>query len=173
MTGKTFDHGVLCSSPNSVVADEAVNEEVRREFQARGGYFMNQAEMDALARGLVTPQRLPNPALVGKSATFIASQVGISVPESTRALIARLLGWARHPSPLKTGSHPLLVRRKRLAGGLRALHSDSPVWRHGPHHVDPLQERGRHPPIRAPEACVPDLREHADDAWVDWPDDRP
>ncbi len=68
-TGKTFDNGVLCSSPNSVVVDEAVAEEVRREFQAQGAYFLNQAEMDALARVLVTPQRLPNPALVGKSAT--------------------------------------------------------------------------------------------------------
>jgi acetaldehyde dehydrogenase (acetylating) len=95
MTGKTFDHGVLCSSPNSVVVDEAVNEEVRREFQALGAYFMNQAEMDALARGLVTPQRLPNPALVGKAATFIARHVGISVPESTRALIAPLTGVGR------------------------------------------------------------------------------
>jgi acetaldehyde dehydrogenase (acetylating) len=37
--GKTFDNGVLCSSPNSVVVDEAVAEEVRREFQAQGAYF--------------------------------------------------------------------------------------------------------------------------------------
>ena len=95
MTGKTFDNGVLCSSPNSVVADEAVNEEVRREFQKIGAYFMNQGEMDALARGLVTPQRLPNPALVGKSATFIAKEVGLSVPETTRALIAPLAGVGR------------------------------------------------------------------------------
>ncbi len=36
MTGKTFDNGVLCSSPNSVVVDESVSEEVRREFQALG-----------------------------------------------------------------------------------------------------------------------------------------
>ena len=36
--------------------------------------------MDALAQVLVTPQRLPNPALVGKSATFIAEKVGITVP---------------------------------------------------------------------------------------------
>ena len=95
MTGKTFDHGVLCSSPNSVVVDEAVHEEVRREFQALGAYFMSQVEMDALARVLVTPQRLPNPALVGKSATFIAKQVGVSVPESTRALVAPLTGVGR------------------------------------------------------------------------------
>src|SRR5947208_3265350 len=58
MTGKTFDNGVLCSSPNSVVVDEAVAEESRRQFQATGAYFMNKAEMDALAKVLVTPQRL-------------------------------------------------------------------------------------------------------------------
>ena len=64
--GKTFDNGVLCSSPNSVVVDEAVAEETRRELVAEGAYFMNAAEMEALAKALVTPQRLPNPALVGK-----------------------------------------------------------------------------------------------------------
>src|SRR5690349_23174614 len=72
MVGKTFDNGVLCSSPNSVVVDEAVAEQTRREFMAEGAYFMNAAEMDALAKALVTPQRLPNPALVGKPADFIA-----------------------------------------------------------------------------------------------------
>src|SRR5258708_29081538 len=84
VTGKTFDNGVLCSSENSVVVDEAVAEEVKREFTAQGGYFMNNAEMDAVARQLVTPQRLPNPALVGKAATFIAENAGITVPAETR-----------------------------------------------------------------------------------------
>jgi acetaldehyde dehydrogenase (acetylating) len=95
MIGKTFDNGVLCSSPNSVVVDEAVAEEVRREFQALGAHFLNQAEMDALAKGLVTPQRLPNPALVGKPAAYIAKQVGITIPEGTRAFIAPLGGVGR------------------------------------------------------------------------------
>jgi acetaldehyde dehydrogenase (acetylating) len=95
MTGKTFDNGVLCSSPNSVVVDESVSEEARREFQALGGYFMNQAEMDLLARGLVTAQRLPNPALVGKSAAVIAEKVGLKVPDGTRVLIAPLAGVGR------------------------------------------------------------------------------
>jgi acetaldehyde dehydrogenase (acetylating) len=95
MIGKTFDNGVLCSSPNSVVVDEPVAEESRREFQALGAYFMNQQEMDALAASLVTPQRLPNPALVGKSAAFIADKVGIRVPEGTKALIAPLTGVGR------------------------------------------------------------------------------
>jgi len=95
LTGKTFDNGVLCSSPNSVVVDESVAEESRRQFQALGAYFMNAAEMDALARVLVTPQRLPNPALVGKPAAVIAEKVGLKVPEGTRALIAPLTGVGR------------------------------------------------------------------------------
>jgi len=52
LIGKAFDNGVLCSSPNSVVVDEAVSEEVRRQFEAQGGYFMKPAEADALARVL-------------------------------------------------------------------------------------------------------------------------
>jgi acetaldehyde dehydrogenase (acetylating) len=95
VTGKTFDHGVLCSSPNSVVVDESVAEESRRQFQAQGAYFMNDHEIDALAKKLVTPERLPNPALVGRSAAHIAQQVGITVPAGTRALIAPLTGVGR------------------------------------------------------------------------------
>ena len=95
ITGKTFDNGVLCSSENSVVADEAVIDEVRKEFVAQGGYFMNKAEMDAVAKVLVSPQRLPNPALVGKSAIVIAEKCGIPVPPGTRVLIAPLDGVGR------------------------------------------------------------------------------
>jgi acetaldehyde dehydrogenase (acetylating) len=95
VTGKTFDNGVLCSSENSVVVDEPIAADVKREFEAQGGYFLNKAEMDAVARVLVTPQRLPNPALVGKAATVIAGKCGITVPSGTRVLIAPLDGVGR------------------------------------------------------------------------------
>src|SRR6476646_5596018 len=42
VTGKTFDNGLLCSSENSVVVDEGIAEDVKREFQAQGGYFMSK-----------------------------------------------------------------------------------------------------------------------------------
>jgi acetaldehyde dehydrogenase (acetylating) len=95
ITGKTFDNGVLCSSENSVVVDQPIADAARRELEANGAYFMSKAESDAVARVLVTPQRLPNPALVGKSATFIAGKCGLMVPESTRVLIAPLDGVGR------------------------------------------------------------------------------
>src|SRR5918996_602360 len=64
VTGKTFDHGVLCSSENSVVVDAPLVDEVKRAFVANGGHFMSTAEIDAVGKILVSPQRLPNPALV-------------------------------------------------------------------------------------------------------------
>lgn len=95
LTGKSFDNGVLCSSPNSVVVDEAIEAEARRQFKDQGGYFLSPAETETLARQLVTPQRLPNPAFVGKSAVYIAEKCGIAVPAGTRALIAELKGVGR------------------------------------------------------------------------------
>ena len=95
ITGKTFDNGLLCSSENSVVCDAPLVGEVKRQFAANGGYFLSPAEIDALGKALVTPQRLPNPAFVGKSATYIAQQVGIAAPPGTRVLIAELAGVGR------------------------------------------------------------------------------
>ena len=51
-----------------------------RSSRRQGGHFLSPTEADALAKALVTPQRLPNPALVGKSAPIIAEKVGITRP---------------------------------------------------------------------------------------------
>ena len=45
-----------------------------------GRKFLNHAEMDAWRTALVTPQRLPNPALVGRSAAFIAERSASRCP---------------------------------------------------------------------------------------------
>lgn len=95
ITGKTFDNGVLCSSENSVVVDEAIAEEVRREFRRQGAHFLAHAEIDAVGKALVSPQRLPNPALVGRSAAYIAEKAGVTVPGDTTVLLAELAGVGR------------------------------------------------------------------------------
>jgi len=95
LAGKTFDHGVLCSSPNSVVVESAVADEVKREFISQGSCFLSPDEAAKLAAVLVTPQRLPNPKLVGKPAGVLAREAGITVPEGTTCLIAELQGVGR------------------------------------------------------------------------------
>jgi acetaldehyde dehydrogenase (acetylating) len=95
ITGKTFDNGLLCSSENSVVVDAPLAEEAKRLFAAEGAHFLSSSERDALAKVLVTPQRLPNPALVGRPATYIAEKAGFAVAPGTRVLIAELEGVGR------------------------------------------------------------------------------
>jgi acetaldehyde dehydrogenase (acetylating) len=95
VVGKCFDNGLLCSSPNSIVVDRAVAGELKRELLRQGARFLSPDEAGKLAAVLVTPQRLPNPRLVGKPATFLAQQAGIAVDPSTSVLIAELKGVGR------------------------------------------------------------------------------
>lgn len=103
LAGKAFDNGVLCSSPNSIVVDRAVAPALRQALTAGGGHFLSDDDAARLAAALVSPERLPNPALVGRSATHIAQVVGLSVPDGTRALIAPLTGVGR--------DHPLSIEK--------------------------------------------------------------
>jgi len=95
VTGKTFDNGVLCSSPNSVVVDRAIADEVKREFIRNGSYFLSPDEADKVAKALLGPNRLPVPALVGRPAIAIAKAAGLTVPADTRVLVAELKGVGR------------------------------------------------------------------------------
>jgi len=95
INGKTFDYGTLCSSEQSMVCDEAIKDQVIAEAKKNGGYFLSEAESAAVARVVVTPQRLANPEIVGKPAPYIAEKSGVKVPPETRALIAPLLGVGR------------------------------------------------------------------------------
>lgn len=95
VTGKSFDNGLLCSSPNSAVVDRAVAADLKREMVQQGAHFLTAAESERLAALLVTPQRLPNPKLVGRSAVFVAQQAGVVVPATTRILVVELGGVGR------------------------------------------------------------------------------
>lgn len=93
--GKTFDNGLLCSSPNSVVADRAIDVRLREQLRGQGAVFLSADQAARLAASLVTPQRLPNPAFVGRTAVQIAQACGFDVPPGTRVLIAELQGVGR------------------------------------------------------------------------------
>jgi acetaldehyde dehydrogenase (acetylating) len=85
------------------VCDEAIKDQVIAEVKKNGGHFLSEAEVAALSRVVVTPQRLANPEIVGKPAPYIAEKAGIKVPPETRALIAPLAGVGR--------DHPLSIEK--------------------------------------------------------------
>ncbi len=95
LTGTCFDNGTICASEQSIVADAPVANQVREQFKAQGGHFLNQTEADQVAQILLTEQRTLNPNIVGKSAEYIANLAGISVPPGTRCLLADCGGVGR------------------------------------------------------------------------------
>jgi acetaldehyde dehydrogenase (acetylating) len=103
LAGKTFDNGTLCSSEQSLICDESICEQVQAEVRKGGGHFLSEAEVAAVSRVVVTPQRLANPEIVGRPATFIAEKAGIRVPSETRVLLAPLAGVGR--------DHPLSIEK--------------------------------------------------------------
>jgi acetaldehyde dehydrogenase (acetylating) len=92
LTGKTFDNGLLCSSEQAIVCEGAVKEQALVELRKSNVYFLNEQEMQAVGKVLITPTFGVNPKVVGKPAPYIASQAGIQVPPETRVLIAPLNG---------------------------------------------------------------------------------
>jgi acetaldehyde dehydrogenase (acetylating) len=95
LTSTCFDNGTICASEQSVVVDAPIEAEVREQFKAQGGYFLNQADAEKVAEVLLTPQRTLNPKIVGKSAEHIANLAGVSIPDGTRCLLADCGGVGR------------------------------------------------------------------------------
>ncbi len=86
---KTFDNGMICASEQSVIVLDGVYEEVRREFAARGCYFLNEEEKEKLRQVILVNGAL-NAKIVGQSAPKIAQLAGITVPETTKILIGEV-----------------------------------------------------------------------------------
>ena len=86
---KTFDNGMICASEQSVIVLDKVYDAVRREFAARGCYFLNEQEREQLRSVLLVNGAL-NAKIVGQSAVTIAGIAGITVPENTKILIGEV-----------------------------------------------------------------------------------
>lgn len=87
---KIFDNGMICASEQSVTVLESIYEEVKKEFQYRGCYFLKKgAELDKVRKTIIINGAL-NSKIPGKSAYEIAQMAGVEVPENTKILIGEV-----------------------------------------------------------------------------------
>jgi hypothetical protein len=85
ITSKTFDNGVICASEQSIIVERCIYDEVHRELEAQGAYFMNESEAAKMAALLLRPNGTINPKVVGKTALYLSQMAGFCVPASTGA----------------------------------------------------------------------------------------
>ncbi|MDR0572061.1 MAG: bifunctional acetaldehyde-CoA/alcohol dehydrogenase [Rickettsiales bacterium] len=87
LMSKTFDYGMVCASEQTVVVVDEVYNEVKKEFEKRGAYFVTKEEKKKLGDTFFAGGKL-NAAIVGQPAYRVAEISGFEVPKSTKVLIA-------------------------------------------------------------------------------------
>ncbi len=86
---KTFDNGMICASEQSVIVLDKVYNAVKKEFAARGAYFLKPDETEKVRKTIIINGAL-NAKIVGQSAYKIAALAGVTVPETAKVLIGEV-----------------------------------------------------------------------------------
>ena len=86
---KTFDNGMICASEQSVIVDQKIYKEVKKEFEDRGCYFCNPEETEKVRKTILINGAL-NAKIVGQKPVTIAKLAGFDIPASTKVLIGEV-----------------------------------------------------------------------------------
>ncbi len=86
---KTFDNGMICASEQSVIVDKSIYDAVKKEFKARGCYFLSKDETEKVRKTIIINGSL-NAKIVGQSAHRIAELAGVETPEDAKILIGEV-----------------------------------------------------------------------------------
>lgn len=91
MLSKTFDNGMICASEQAVIVDKEIQQKFEAYMKKNACYFLNEEETKKVSDYVINPQKQAvNPDVVGKPAAWIAKQAGVTVPDNTKILLARL-----------------------------------------------------------------------------------
>ena len=99
VAGKSFDYGTVCSSEQTIVAEESVRDRILDELKKRRAFFCDAKQSEALTRVLLVPPNWGvNPQCVGQAPGKIAKMAGFDVPDGTSILVVEIKGVGReHP----------------------------------------------------------------------------
>jgi len=91
IAGGGFDNNILCTGEKEIFVVQCVADELKRHLLANSCVELDRAQMDALAeRAFVSAdggEPVANRELVGRSASVLAQQIGLTVPPDTELLI--------------------------------------------------------------------------------------
>src|SRR5512140_146366 len=90
VASKAFDYSTICATEQAVIADRPIAATLLELMRNAGAYVTNPGETAALRKTLFHADGSPNTAVVGKSAQFVASYAGFSIPAGSRILLTPL-----------------------------------------------------------------------------------
>jgi len=85
----SFDNSLPCTTESVLLADAEIADELRTAVSAGPGHFVT-GEDEQKVRAVCWVEGAMNPAVLGKSAQWIADQAGIIIPEGTKSLVIEI-----------------------------------------------------------------------------------
>lgn len=88
---KTFDNGMICASEQAAIVDKKIAPKFERLMKQMGCYFLKEDEIKKVSDYVIHNEKgSVNPAVVGKTAHWIAENAGVKVSEDTKILIGKI-----------------------------------------------------------------------------------
>jgi len=96
--GKSFDFGTVCSSEQTIVAEQTLRDRILAALKTRKAFLCDARQSEALAKLLLTPHFSVNPECVGQPPTKIAKMAGFEIPADASILVVEIQGIGKqHP----------------------------------------------------------------------------
>jgi len=142
VASKSFDNSILCTNETVLIVEERAAAPFVNALKREGAHILGDTEVAAI-RELLFPDGHFDTAWVGKSAVAIAAGAGVTVPASTRILVAPfalvvpeeplaheklcpVLGMVTVPSAARGIDAARAMLRISGAGHSAAIHSEDP-----------------------------------------------
>lgn len=93
MRSKVFDFATSCSTENSVLIHEDVYDDMVKELEAVGGYYVNEEEKKKLESTIWDEKGVLNKDIVAQPPEKIASLAGIDLPKGKTFMMVPETGW--------------------------------------------------------------------------------
>ncbi|GMR02528.1 MAG: aldehyde dehydrogenase EutE [Acidimicrobiia bacterium] len=111
VSGASFDNNIICVDEKTTIAVDTITDRLIQHMIAVGAYRLKEHELKRLERVIFSdrgPADKPgvmNPQFIGKDASIILSEIGVSVPSETRLILAEVpvghnLVWTEQMMPV-------------------------------------------------------------------------
>jgi acyl-CoA reductase-like NAD-dependent aldehyde dehydrogenase len=105
IAGASLDNNIVCIVEKEIIAVAKIADELKREMNQNGAYEVKDRELQALEKLLIEDGHI-NRKFVGKNASVILREIGVTVPDETRIAYAEV--EESHPFVQLEGLLPVL-----------------------------------------------------------------
>jgi len=107
--GRVFDQGIICSGEQTIITPVDRYEEMRKEVEAYGGYWIEkEADREKLLNTLF-PEGKTNKEMVGQTVQHIAKASGVEIPEGTKVIVIPEESWKKDSLLRKEKMFPVIT----------------------------------------------------------------